>query len=329
MSHYLRRRLWVMVPTFFGITVLTFVLLRLAPGEPFAPGGEGAAGANVQRAIDTLRQREGLDRPILEHYASWVRRVATLDFGRSSQDRRPVVEKIGEALPKTLLLSFLALFFGVAIAIPLGVLSAVRRGSSADRIATGVVFLLYAVPSFWAAIFLLRLFASDRFLGWFPMQGLTSDGFGALSFPAKVVDLAWHLVLPVSCLTYGTVASLSRYVRTGTLAVLSEDYVRTARAKGLPEGAVLRRHVLPNAMLPVISYLGVAFPHVIAGSVIVEQVFGIRGMGLLAFEAILNRDIPMVMGITTLVALFTLLSTLGTDLVYAWVDPRIRVEGTR
>ncbi len=320
MGAYVLRRLLLTLPTFLGITFVTFILLRLAPGDPLAmmesPGLSG-------EARDALREHLGLNRPAAVEYVRWLGRVVTLDFGTSSQDGRSVLAKISEALPKTLLLSTLALALGYLIAVPLGVFAAVRRGTLGERLLTVLLFALYSLPSFWVAVMLLLLFCRPQTLDWFPMQGLTSDGFASLGVFGKLKDLLWHLVLPVACLTYASLATVSRFLRAGMLEVIRQDFIRTARAKGLSERAVVFRHALRNSLLPLVTLIGTALPALVGGSVVVEQIFGIPGMGLLAFQAILSRDYPMVMGITTLVALLTLLSLLGADLLYALVDPRI------
>lgn len=328
MVRYVLRRLLLMVPTFFGITLFTFGVVRLAPGDPLALGAEAMHGAAGQ-GEDALAQRrhlEGLDQPLYVQYARWVRRVVTFDFGRSYEDGRTVTGKIAEALPRTLLLTLTALFLSYLIAVPLGTWSAVRQRSLGERIVGLALFVLYSLPTFWVAILLLLFFASPHGVTWFPLQGLTSDGFTQLSFGRQLLDLLWHLVLPVIVLTYGALASISRYMRSGMLEVLRTDYVRTARAKGLSERVVILKHAMRNSVIPLVTIFGLALPQVLGGSVIVEQIFGIPGMGELAFQALLSRDYPMVMGITTLVALITLLSTLISDLLAAAIDPRIDLE---
>jgi peptide/nickel transport system permease protein len=312
-----------MIPTFVGITFVTFAVMRLAPGDPLAMMADpGSAGFSAE-ARDALRSQLGLDRPIPEQYARWFGRVVTLDFGRSSQDGRWVLTKIAEALPKTLLLSVLALLVSYLVAVPLGVFAAVRRGTVAERALTVGLFALYSLPSFWVAVLLILLFCRAQTLDWFPMQGLTSDDFDSLSAFAKLKDLVWHLILPVICLSYASLATVTRYLRAGMLEVIRQDFIRTARAKGLPERAVIFRHALRNSLIPIITLLGVTLPALMGGSVVVERIFGINGMGLLGLQAILSRDYPMVMGITTLVALLTMLCLLASDLLYAAVDPRI------
>ncbi|MHB8879792.1 MAG: ABC transporter permease [Myxococcaceae bacterium] len=330
MRAFLARRLLMMVPTFLGITLLTFGVAHLAPGDPLMLDPEGTrGGAASKEALEHFRHSQGLDLPLYQQYGRWVGRVVTLDFGASNQDHRKVMEKIGEALPRTLLLSGLALFLSYLLAIPLGVFSAVKQGAPVERGVTVVLFLLYSMPSFWVAVMLLLTFSSPHVLDWFPLQGLTSDGYGAMGPFGKLRDLLWHAVLPLTCLTYGALASISRYMRSGMLEVIRQDYIRTARAKGLSERVVIWKHALRNAIIPTVTLLGVMLPHVLGGSVIVESIFGIHGMGLLAFEAILHRDYPMVMGITTLVAVLTMFSVLLSDVLHALADPRVAAGAAR
>lgn len=327
MRRYLLRRLLLAIPTFFGITLVTFLLLQLAPGDSLSASEEGmAGGAITQAAREAIRHERGLDQPVLVRYVKWLGKVATLDFGRSSQDARPVTEKIGEAMPRTLLLASLALFLAYLIAIPLGAIAASRKGSATDTAITLLVFILYSLPTFWVAVMLLLVLCAGHPFSVFPLQGLVSQDWEQLSLARKITDALWHLVLPVACLTYAAVALLSRYVRAGMLDVLRRDFIRTARAKGVPERAVIFRHALRNSLLPIITLLGLMIPHLIGGSVVVERVFGIPGMGLLVFDAILARDEAMVMGVTTIVALLTMISMLFSDLLYGLVDPRIQLE---
>lgn len=327
MRRYLVRRLLLCIPTFFGITLVTFLLLQLSP-DPVGLEGDAtvSVGGMTPEARAAIRRARGLDDPLALRYGRWVVKVCTFDFGRSTQDARPVLEKIGEALPRTLMLSSLALFFAYLIALPLGAWSAARRGRALDHVVTVVVFVLYSLPSFWVAVMLLLTLCGGHPYGVFPLQGLTSANFEGLSFGGKLFDVIWHLTLPVLCLCYAAVALITRHVRSGMLEVLQRDFIRTARAKGLPERLVVFRHGLRNSLIPVITLLGLMIPMLIGGSVVVERVFGVPGMGLLAFEAILVRDEPMVMGITTLVALLTMVSMLCSDLLYATVDPRIDLE---
>jgi peptide/nickel transport system permease protein len=221
----------------------------------------------------------------------------------------------------------LALLLSYALAVPLGVLAATHKDRATDRLLSTGLFVLYSLPPFWVAVMLLLYLSGPRALDWFPIQGLTSADFASLGGWARVRDVGWHLVLPVACLSYGALASISRYTRSGMIDALSQDYVRTARAKGLTERAVVLRHALKNGVVPVVMLFGLMLPGVLGGSVLVEEIFGIHGMGLLAFEAVLNRDYPTVMGLTTWVAVLTMGSMLLSDVAHVLIDPRVRSGG--
>lgn len=319
------KRLLSMVPTFFGITLLTFAIAQLAPGDPLQLDPESAASAAAAgKAQAAFREKHGLDLPLPVQYGRWVWKVVRLDFGRSLHDGRPVAELLAESLPRTMLLSGLALLLALATAIPVGAALAVRHGRPMARVVSAALFIAYSLPGFWVAVMVLLLFATDRGLALFPLQGLTAVPPGA-PFLERVGDLAWHLVLPVFCLAYPFGVVLARQVKTAMREALAQDYVRAARARGVPERVVVFRHALRNSLLPVVTLLGLALPQLVGGSVVVERVFGIPGMGLLAFDAIGYRDYPVVMGVATLAALVTLVSMLLADLLYAAVDPRIRL----
>ncbi|MEW5741797.1 MAG: ABC transporter permease [Myxococcota bacterium] len=314
MRRYLLRRLGLMAPTFLGITLLTFAVAHLAPGDPLQLDEEnlGAARADVAK----LRAARGLDAPLPVQYVRWLSRVIRLDFGRSLIDQRPVSEKLAEALPRTALVSGLAVLFAFGLAVPLGVFLATRR-TLLSRALSAALTVVWGVPTFWVAVLLLLVFSSPRALDVLPMQGLGDGG---------LVDLAWHLVLPVLCLTYPTLALVTRQVRSAMQDALAQDFVKAARARGIPERRVVWRHALRNSLLPVVTLLGFSLPHVLGGSVLIERVFGIPGMGLLAFDSVGTRDYPTVMGAATVMAVATMLSMLAVDVAYGFIDPRIRVE---
>jgi peptide/nickel transport system permease protein len=320
---YVARRLVLALPTLAGIVVLVFLLLHLAPGSPVTAMG-GESGRRMSgRAAQEMRRVYGLDRPLPERFAKWISRVVRLDLGESFVDKRPVSERIREALPYTLELNGLALLLTLAIAIPLGVEAGGHPESAFDRISGAALFALYSTPSFWAALLLQTLFSVK--LRWLPLYGVASDpgteGAGGLA------DRLAHLALPVICLTYGSLAFYARLVRAGVAEARSADYVLAARARGLSRREALWKHAFRNALLPLITLLGLVLPGLLSGSVIIERIFAWPGLGRLYFDSILSRDYPVVLGLSLVGAVATLAVTLAADIAYAAADPRVR-DGT-
>jgi len=270
-----------------------------------------------------LEEYWGLNDPIPVQYWKWVKRVAVGDFGISfSTDRRPVAEKIRQALPITLLLNAMSLFLIMLLSIPIGIYSATNPYTFGDRAATVFVFLGFAMPTFWLALLCMMLFGVE--LGWLPISGLKSLDYESMSWLGQIADRARHLVLPVGIASLTSLAGLSRYMRSSMLEVVRQDYITTARAKGLSERAVIYRHALRNALLPVVTILGLSIPGLIGGSVIFETIFAIPGMGRLFYDGVMQRDYMVVMGVLVMGAVLTLLGNLLADLMYAVVDPRLR-----
>ncbi len=324
MLRYIAKRVLFMVPLLFGITVICFTVMHLAPGSPTDLQTQMNPRASVEMK-ERLRAMYDLDRPLHEQYVRWGGTLAVLDLGISfSTDRRPVADKILERLPITILLNVLSLIVILAVAIPLGMLSAVRQDSLFDRVAGVIVFIGFAVPTFWLALLLMILFGVH--LGWLPISGIRSLNSEYLPPGMAFWDLIRHLILPVLLAAFGGLAGLSRYMRANMLEVIRQDYILTARAKGLSERAVIYRHALRNALLPVITILGLSVPGLIGGSVIFETIFAIPGMGQLFYMAVMARDYPVVMGILFIGAALTLLGNLLADVSYALADPRIRVS---
>ncbi|HSA59793.1 MAG TPA: ABC transporter permease [bacterium] len=332
MTTYLLKRFLLIIPTFLGITLVTFLIIQLAPGNPVSLkiqqlGGEGIKAESVSReVIEATKKLYGLDQPFHVQYGRWLKRIVTLDFGDSYKDHRPVLDKIKDALPVTLLLNVLSILIVYLISVPLGIYSALHPSSLWDRVMTLGLFLLYSLPSFWVAMLLIIYLGGGDYLDLFPIVGLTAIGHGQLPWWGRIGDVVWHLVLPVTVLTYGGLAFLSRFSRAQILEVIRQDYIRTARAKGVPERTVVFKHALRNALIPFITLVGTLLPAMIGGSVIVEQIFSIPGMGNLGFEAVLSRDYPTVMAIAAIEALLTLVSLLISDILYVFVDPRISFE---
>lgn len=330
MTAYLLKRVLLMIPTLLGIAVITFVIIHLTPGDPAAlKSGEMGMQSKVvaSEVIEQTRKLYGLDQPLHVQFGRWIGRLARLDFGDSFIDDRPVLAKIGEAIPITLLLNVIALLLVYLVSLPVGVISALRPGGWRDQLSALVLYVLYSLPSFWVASLLIVLLASGDYLNWFPLVGYVSDGAESLPWYGQIANVAWHLVLPIICLTYGGFAFLSRFGRTVMLEVMRQDFIRTARAKGLSEWQVVVTHGLRNALVPFVTLMSTLLPGLLGGSIIIEQIFGIPGMGKLSFEAVLARDYPLVMGVATIDAFLTLTSLLIADLLYVVVDPRISFEG--
>jgi peptide/nickel transport system permease protein len=333
MRDYLIKRLLLLIPTMLGITIITFFIIQLAPGNPVERKlqlDEGIKSeAITQQIVEETKKLYGLDKPIYERYWIWLKQIVTLDFGRSYKDHRPVIDKIAERLPITITLNILSIFIIYLVAIPLGVYSAVRTGSFMERSTTFFLFILYSIPSFWMAMILIFFLGGGEYWNIFPVYGILSPGAETYPFYKKALDFLWHIVLPVFCLTYGSFAYLSRFQKGSLLEVLREDFVRTATAKGLPRSKVILRHALRNALIPIITILAGLLPAMIGGSVIIETIFSIPGIGQLGFESVLARDYPMIMAIATISAFLTLLGILFSDIVYVLVDPRISFGGRR
>jgi peptide/nickel transport system permease protein len=322
MLAYLLKRMALMVPMLLGITLISFLVIHLVPGTPVELQTTMNPKASLE-AQKRLRELYGLDKPLQVQYWDWVKRVAVLDFGRSfSPDGRPVWDKIKERIGITLSLNLMSLLIILVVAIPLGGLAAVKPHSWFDQTTTLVVFFGFAMPSFWLALLLILFFGV--YLDWLPISGLTSLQFSQFTFWQKVQDLAAHVTLPVLGAAFMGLAGMSRYMRGSMLEVIRQDYITTARAKGLPERTVIFKHALRNALLPVITMLGLSVPGLISGSVIFETIFSIPGMGQLLWQAVMARDYPVVMGELVISAFLTLMGNMLADVGYAVVDPRIR-----
>jgi peptide/nickel transport system permease protein len=324
MSLYILKRLLLMIPVLVGITIISFGVMKLAPGDPVTLVTDMNPNMNKE-AIERIRAYYGLDEPWYVQYAKWLKNMLMLDFGRSfASDSRPVLDKIMERIPITLLINVLSMILILSVAIPLGVMSAVKQNSFFDKGTTVFVFVGFAIPSFWLALLLMILFGVK--LEWLPISGLRSLHFAELSGPEQVLDAIKHLILPVFVSSFGGLAGMSRYMRSNMLEVIRQDYITTARAKGLDELTVIFKHALRNALLPVITLLGLSIPGLIGGSVIFETIFAIPGMGQLFFQSVMGRDYPTVMGILVIGAVLTLLGNLLADVMYSVADPRIRAN---
>jgi len=322
MLRFFFRRSGQLLITLLGITVLTFGIMHLAPGEPTVVQSEMNPKVSAQ-AREQLRKLYGLDQPLWKQYGGWLRRMATFDFGTSFTDGRSVAGTIAEKIPITLTINFLSLLLIVAAALPIGIYAAVRHHSWFDKATTVFVFLGFAMPTFWLALLLMLFFGVA--LGWLPISGYQTLGM-PMSFGERLVDWGRHLLLPVFVSAFGGLAGFSRYVRSSMLEVTLQDYIRTAKAKGLDERTVVYKHAFRNALIPIVTLLGLSVPGLIGGSVIFETIYAIPGMGQLFYQAVTARDYPVVMGITVIGAILTLVGNFAADLSYALVNPKVKVE---
>ncbi len=319
-----KKLLWMLF-VLWGITVISFWVIHLAPGSPtdLETTLNPLAGEAARQRLETLY---GLDKPLHVQYLDWLSRLVRLDFGNSmSSDARPVLDKIMERLPLTVGMNVASLLLTLLIAVPIGVLSAWKQNSLLDRSVTVLVFLGFAMPGFWLALLLMLFLGIEH--QWLPLSGLTSMDYAALSPLGRAWDILQHLIMPIIVYTVGGIAGMSRFMRSSMLEVLRQDYILTARAKGLSARTVIFRHALRNALLPVITLLGLSVPGLIGGSVIIESIFALPGLGQLFYAAVMARDYTMIMGNLVLGAVLTLIGNLLADLCYGLADPRIRTAG--
>lgn len=351
MAAYIVRRLFFMVITLLGIILLNFALVQFMPGGPveqmvarmsgksgntFGGGGDISGGGsnviNFQGGIDPelvkeLEKQFGLDKPFHERLVITVKQFATFQFGNSYYRDANVVDLIVERLPVTMSLGLWTLLIAYLISIPLGVAKAVRDGTRFDALTSAVIIVGYAIPSFVVGVFLMVVFAGGNYLDWFPLQGLVSENFDELSLGGKVKDYFWHLTLPVTAMVLGAFATTTMLTKNSFIEEIRKQYVTTARAKGLKENRILYGHVFRNAMLIVIANFPAALVSAIfTGAILIEVIFGLNGMGLLAFEAAINRDFPLILGVIYVLGLISLVTKLVGDLIYVAVDPRIDFE---
>jgi peptide/nickel transport system permease protein len=362
MFQYVIRRVLLFIPTLFLITVISFGISRMAPGDPAelkaGVGSEGAQRGNQQlneQIIKQIRAQWHLDKPIWywsifsdektpegdlkpmserlqwkwngtnNQYHLWMGDLIRLDFGKSFQDQRPVIDKIVERLPVTAGLAIVAELLSFGIAVPIGIYSAAkqREGSKIDKVVSTTLFILYSLPVFWIGTMLIIFFGGGDFLSWFPNNGMHGNDYPYPTFWQNTTDLFWHLILPVFCYTYAGLASLSRFMRSSMLEVIRQDYIRTARAKGLSEKIVVYKHALRNSLIPIITIMAGSLPALIGGAVVIETIFSIPGLGLLEFNALIARDYPVILAVFVISAVLTLVGILLADIVYSLVDPRI------
>lgn len=313
---YIIRRLLIIIPTLLGVSIITFTIIHLAPGGPLQFFLGGMRGDVDPRAIEEIKQQLGLDKPIWEQYLIWIALLIKGDLGYSFVSYQPVSALIGERVINTLKLTLTSLLVSLVIAIPLGILSAVKRYTIFDNISRVFSLLGVSMPSFWFGLLLIYVFAV--YLDWFPAIGTVDVG------NMTIENQLWHMVLPVTTLSIINIAFINRLARSSMLDVLQQDYIRTARSVGLKERVVIYKYALKNGVLPIITVVGLNVGFLLAGAVLVEVIFAWPGMGRLIVFSAFNRDYPVIMGITMIISLMVVLANLAADIAYALVDPRVR-----
>jgi peptide/nickel transport system permease protein len=325
MWRHILKRLAQAIPLTWGILTITFFISHLAPGDPMDMYMEQQRQRQVDpEIIELLRQKYGLDLPIHVQYVKWLGNVIKGDFGESFRYRRPVLDLIAERIPYTLQLTLLALLFSTSLGIIIGIVSAVKQYSALDKSVTMGSLIIYSIPGFWMALMLVLVFSV--YLGWLPTSQTRSMDYEFFSMGEKILDRIWHLILPVFVLGVGSAAHKARYVRNRLLEVLNEEYILSARARGLKEKMVIFRHALRNAMIPLVTILGLHLPALLSGSVLIESIFAWPGMGMLAVGAVGGRDYPVMMATLMISAILTIVGSLLADIAYVALDPRVSYE---
>ncbi len=333
-----------MIPTLFGITLVVFLIINLAPGSPIEQklqamrfsgaqsqgGGGGTGGIHSSseqgvsnEVVEALKKQYGFDKPVHERYIIWLKNLVRLDFGKSFTYEEPVLDVIASKFPVSLQFGVISLILSYLISIPWGIRMAMKEGSAFDLASSFLLFVAYSVPPFMLAIMMIVFLAGGSFLNLFPIGGISSDSYDSLSFFAKIGDRAHHFILPLICYTMGSFTTLTLLMKNSILDEIRKDYIRTARAKGLDEKQVYLRHALRNALIPIATGLGAFVSVFFAGSLLIETIFQLDGIGLLGYNAVLQRDYNLIMGEITIQSFAFLLGNLISDMIYVAVDPRI------
>jgi microcin C transport system permease protein len=333
-----------MIPTLIGVTIVTFVIINLAPGSPIeqkiqqmkfggmgresntSSGGSNKSSGVSEEVIMALKKQYGFDKPIHIRYLIWLKNIAKLDFGESFTYEEPVLNVITSKFPVSLQFGVVSLILSYLVCISLGVLKAIRHNSTFDFVTSFFLIALYSIPGFMLAILLIVYFAGGSFLSWFPIGELYSDNYFDLSLWGKIVDRVHHFILPLICYMIGSFTVLTMLMKNSLLDEIKKDYIRTARAKGLSEKIVYLKHALRNALIPIVTGLGGFLSIFFAGSLLLESIFQLDGIGLLSFKSILQRDYNVIMGLLFIESDLLLLGNLLSDIAYIMVDPRINFE---
>jgi microcin C transport system permease protein len=341
MFQYIFKRLLMMIPTLFGITVIVFVIINLAPGSPVeqklqamrfggAMGIQGTGNSQGRgdqavsdEVLEALKKQYGFDKPLPVRYGIWLKNLVKLDFGRSFVYEEPVMDVIVSKFPVSLQFGVISFLLAYLVSIPLGILMAMKENTLFDAVASVGLFVSYSIPPFMLAIVMIVFLAGGSFLNLFPIGQLTSDTYDSLGSMAKIWDRVHHFILPLICYTLGGFTTLTLLMKNSILDEIRKDYIRTARAKGLDEKAVYLRHALRNALIPIATGLGTFVSVFFAGSLLIETIFQLDGMGLLGYKSVLDRDYNVIMGTITIESFLFLIGNLISDLIYVAVDPRI------
>ena len=335
MFQYLLRRILSIIPTLLGMTLVFFIIVNLAPGSPIekkiqeirfgagAGGGGQGHGLVTDEVISALKKQYGFDRPLLTRYWIWLKNVASLDFGESFSYEEPVIDVIISRFPISLQFGVISLMLSYLICIPLGVLKAIKNGSKFDMASSILLYAMYATPGFMLGVVLLVFLAGDTFLSIFPIGGLHSDFYENMNLWEKIVDRTHHFILPLICYMIGSFTTLTILMKNSILDVIKKDYIRTARAKGLSEKVVYLKHALRNALIPIVTGLGNFISIFFAGSLLIETIFQLDGIGLLGYQSILERDYNVLMGNMFIQSFLMLVGNIISDFAYVIVDPRI------
>ncbi len=342
MLKYFFRRLAILIPTLIGVTIVVFAIINMAPGGPIeqkiqqmrfgAGDGGGAQSGNVNRGseqgvsneiMEALKKQYGFDKPLYERYFLWLKNIATLNFGESFTYEEPVLDVIVSKFPVSLQFGIISLIISYIISVPLGVVKAIKHGTTFDVASSFILFVFYSIPSFMLAILLIVVFSGGSFWEIFPIGGIQSEAFDELSHWEQFVDRVHHFTLPLICYTIGSFTSLTILMKNSLIEEIKKDYIRTARAKGVDEKVVYMKHALRNALIPIVTGLGGFLSVFFAGSVLLETIFQLDGIGLLSYKSILSRDYNVIMGLVFIQSGLFLLGNILSDFAYVLVDPRI------
>lgn len=340
MLKYFLRRLAIILPTLLGVTVVVFVIINMAPGGPIEQklqqmrfgGGEAGEGSTRSRGatqgvsdevLEALKKQYGFDKPMHMRYLLWLKNIATLNFGDSFTYEDPVLDVITSKFPVSLQFGVISLFLSYLVSIPLGIVKAIRKGGAFDIVSSFLLFIFYSIPPFMLAILLIVFLSGGSFFEIFPVGGLHSENYDDLSRWDQFLDRAHHFTLPLICYTIGSFTSLTILMKNSLIEEIKKDYIRTARAKGLDEKIVYMKHALKNALIPIVTGLGGFLSVFFAGSLLLETIFQLDGIGLLSYKSVLSRDYNVIMGLVFIQSALFLLGNVLSDIAYVMVDPRI------